>query len=70
MASLTLDPRGQADFDLFPYNPSAGAGYAYLVMFGMMAAVHLVLMITHRAWYFIPFVLACIGKRKPKVSIL
>jgi uncharacterized membrane protein len=70
MASLILNPRGQADFDLFPYNPSAGAGYAFLVMFGIMAAVHLVLMIMHRAWYFIPFVLGCIGKRRPKIPIL
>jgi hypothetical protein len=62
MASLPLTPRGEADFDLFPYNPSLGAGYAYLIMFGIMAAAHIVLMIMYRSWYFIPFILGRIGK--------
>ena len=70
MSSRVLDPRGEADFDLFPYNPSAGAGYAYLVMFGVMAAVHIVLMIMYRSWYFIPFVLGCIGKQNRKYPCL
>lgn len=70
MASQFLAPRGEANFDLFPYNPSAGAGYAYLVMFGMMAAVHIVLMIMYRSWYFIPFVLGCIGKQIPRIHIM
>jgi hypothetical protein len=66
MASLLLSPRGEADFDLFPYNPSAGAGYAFLVMFGTMAAAHFALMIMYRSWYFIPFVLGCVGTLKPE----
>jgi hypothetical protein len=64
MTLLLRDASGQADFDLFPYNPSAGAGYAFLVMFGIMAAAHIVLMVMYRSWYFIPFVLGCIGKQK------
>ncbi|KAH6625098.1 putative RTA1 domain protein [Boeremia exigua] len=62
MASLYLVPRGEADFDLFPYNPSAGAGYAFLVMFGITAVIHVILMIMYRSWYFIPFILGCIGE--------
>ncbi|KAJ4312882.1 hypothetical protein N0V94_007222 [Neodidymelliopsis sp. IMI 364377] len=62
MASLLLAPRGEADFDLFPYIPSIGAGYAFLVLFGIMAAAHLVLMIMYRSWYFLPFLLGCIGE--------
>ncbi|EUC30069.1 hypothetical protein COCVIDRAFT_102317 [Bipolaris victoriae FI3] len=62
MASVHLTPRGEANFDLFPYNPSIGAGYAYMVMFGIMAIAHIVLMSIYRSWYFIPFILGCIGE--------
>lgn len=67
MASLDLAPRGEADFDLFPYNPSAGAGYAFLVMFGITAVTHLILMIIYRSWYFVPFFLGCIGTRSREI---
>ena len=66
MSLIHLAPRGEADFDLFPYNPSIGAGYAFMVMFGIMAIAHVVLMIMYRSWYFIPFVLGCIGKQDSK----
>jgi hypothetical protein len=65
MASTLLAPRGEANFDLFPYNPSAPAGYAFLAIFGVMAAVHVVLMIMYWSWYFIPFLLGCIGTTNP-----
>jgi hypothetical protein len=67
MSLLRLVPRGQADFDLFPYNPSIGAGYAFMIMFGIIAAAHAVLMITYRSWCFIPFVLGCIGKQNANI---
>jgi hypothetical protein len=63
-----LTPRGVADFDLFPYNPSIGAGYAFMIIFGIMAIIHIVLVIMYRSWYFIPFVLGCIGKQKQRLS--
>lgn len=66
MASLILAPRSEATFDFFPYNPSLGLGYAYLIMFGIMAAVHIVLMVMYRSWYFVPFVFGCIGNVFPK----
>lgn len=70
MTSIFLVPRGEATFDLFPYNPSLGAGYAYLIMFGISAAVHLVLMVLYRSWYFIPFILGCIGEHYPKNKVV
>ncbi|KAJ4303388.1 hypothetical protein N0V90_002281 [Kalmusia sp. IMI 367209] len=42
MASVSgLSSRGEADFDLYPYTPSAPAGYAFLVLFGIGGVVHL-----------------------------
>ncbi|KAF2650091.1 putative RTA1 domain protein [Lophiostoma macrostomum CBS 122681] len=55
-------PRGEADFDLYPYTPSAIAGYIFLVLFGIAAATHVVWAIWMRTWYFIPFILGCIGE--------
>ncbi|CAH0038272.1 unnamed protein product [Clonostachys solani] len=41
----------------YPYVPSAGAGYAFLVLFGLVTLVHIVLMFKTRTWYFIPMIL-------------
>lgn len=52
---------GEADFDFYPYNPSAGAGYAFVVIFGIASAIHLVYIGIYRTWFFTPFLLGCIG---------
>jgi len=62
MERHNIAPRGLADFDLYPYNPSATAGYSFVVLFGIAALVHLIYIFPLRAWSFIPFVLGCIGK--------
>lgn len=59
---VNLHSRGEANFDLYPYTPSASAGYAFLVFFGIGGFVHLCMLIPLRAWFFIPFVLGCAGK--------
>ncbi|KAJ5691524.1 RTA1 domain protein [Penicillium malachiteum] len=53
---------GLASFDLYPYNPSKAAGLAFVVIFGIFAAIHFVYMFPLRAWSFIPFVVGCIGE--------
>lgn len=62
MDSLYLTSRGIADFDLFPYVPSAGAGWTFVVFFGLAAITHFILATIHKSWYFTPFVLGCIGE--------
>ncbi|PYH43469.1 RTA1 domain-containing protein [Aspergillus saccharolyticus JOP 1030-1] len=62
MPTESLSPRGHASFDLYAYNPSASAGYAFVVIFALGAAVHLFLLFRLRAWFFIPFFLGCIGE--------
>ena len=59
----TIFPRGhgEADFDLYPYTPSAAAAYAFLVLFAIGGGIHLVMMLFLRSWFFIPFVLGCAG---------
>lgn len=52
---------GEADFDFYPYNPSAGAGYAFVVIFGIASLIHLVYIGMYRTWFFIPFLLGCLG---------
>ncbi|KAF2184002.1 RTA1-domain-containing protein [Zopfia rhizophila CBS 207.26] len=62
MSTHSLDSRGIANFDLYPYVPSAAAGWTFVVLFGIVAVVHLAFMITLRSWFFIPFILGCIGE--------
>ncbi|GME23622.1 putative RTA1 domain protein [Neofusicoccum parvum] len=62
MSHPTLSTRGEADFDLYPYNPSAAAGYAFVVLFGIGGVVHLVFVWPLRAWFFIPLILGCVGE--------
>lgn len=58
----TLTSRGLASFDLYPYNPSAVAAYAFLVLFAIPVVIHLVYMLFLRAWFAIPLILGCIGE--------
>lgn len=53
----------------YPYVPSAGAGYAFMVLFGLVTLVHAVLMFKTRTWYFIPMILGGICKLHPKRRI-
>ncbi|PYI34532.1 putative RTA1 domain protein [Aspergillus indologenus CBS 114.80] len=62
MSPAPLAPRGEASFDLYAYNPSAAAGWAFVVIFALGAAVHLFLIFRLRAWFFTPFLLGCIGE--------
>ncbi|EED17847.1 RTA1 domain protein, putative [Talaromyces stipitatus ATCC 10500] len=62
MDNPRLIGRGLAPFDLYPYNPSKTAGWVFVVIFGIGAAVHFVLMFPLRAWFFIPFILGCVGE--------
>ena len=62
MASHNIIPRGEADFDLYPYTPSAGAGYAFLILFAIGGLIHLIMLIPLRSWFFVPFVLGCVGR--------
>ena len=63
--SPLLQPRGDADFDLYPYTPSQSAGYAFVALFGIGAIVHLIMLVPLRSWFYIPFVLGCVGKSPP-----
>ncbi|KAF2018356.1 putative RTA1 domain protein [Aaosphaeria arxii CBS 175.79] len=54
--------RGIADFDLFPYTPSAPAAWTFVVLFGIAAVLHFGYMVTFQSWFFIPFILGCIGE--------
>jgi hypothetical protein len=53
---------GTADHNLYGYDPSKGAGYAYTVFFALVALAHFILMFPLRAAFFIPLILGCAGK--------
>lgn len=62
MVYTHIATRGTANFDLYPYNPSAAAGWTFVALLGTCAVVHLFYMFKLRAWFFIPFFLGCIGR--------
>ncbi|KAL5356083.1 RTA1 like protein-domain-containing protein [Aspergillus floccosus] len=43
--------------EFYPYAPSAPAGYAFIVIFGLITVVHIFLMFPFRAAYFIPLII-------------
>jgi hypothetical protein len=53
---------GTADHNLYGYDPSKGAGYAYTVFFALVALAHFLLMFPLRAAFFIPLILGCAGE--------
>jgi hypothetical protein len=68
MSSQTLVARADAPFDLYPYVPSASAGYAFTAVFGIAVILHCFLTVKLRAWFFIPLFLGCIGKPTTDLS--
>ncbi|KAK0653941.1 Protein RTM1 [Lasiodiplodia hormozganensis] len=61
MHNHTLVAR-DAPFDLIPYNPSATAAWAFVVLFAIAGTVHFFYLCFLRAWFFIPLVLGCVGE--------
>jgi len=63
-----LYPRkdGYADRDLYPYNPSETAAYAFVAMFAIAGCTHLVLMFPYRAWFPIPMIIGTASMCTPK----
>lgn len=43
--------------EFYPYTPSAPAGYAFVVIFGIATIIHFALMFPYRAAYFLPLVI-------------
>jgi len=46
----------------YSYQPSEGAGWAFLVLFATATIAHFILMVAYRAAYFIPFIVGGISK--------
>lgn len=44
-------------FELYHYDPSAGAAVAFAAVFGLTTAIHIWQLGRNRTWYFIPFVI-------------
>ena len=44
------------------YLPQKAAAYAFVAIFALLTVVHLGLLVTFRAWHFIPFILGGICK--------
>lgn len=53
---------GYADQELYPYNPSETAAYAFVAMFAIAGFLHLILMFPYRAWFPIPMIIGTASK--------
>jgi hypothetical protein len=49
-------------FILYAYQPSMAGAAIFIVLFALSAIYHAFLLVTHRTWYFIPFVVGCLCK--------
>ncbi|KAE9374163.1 RTA1-domain-containing protein [Stipitochalara longipes BDJ] len=52
-------PKGEADHNLYGYEPSRTTAYAYMALFALSAFVHFIMMFPLRAAFFIPLILGC-----------
>ncbi|KXJ87130.1 RTA1 like protein-domain-containing protein [Microdochium bolleyi] len=59
MANETDTPKGMAPFDLYPYNPAQAPAFTYMVLFGIIAIVNIVVLIPYRSWFPIPLIIGC-----------
>jgi hypothetical protein len=64
MTNSTETPQGYAPFDLYPYNPSQGAAYAFLAFFAMTGVAHFIMMFPYRSAFPIPMIIGC-GSKYP-----
>lgn len=56
-----IQRRGIAPFDFYPYNPSEVAGWIFVALFAISTVIHFGLAIRYRSWFFIPFLMGCLG---------
>ncbi|KAI5458506.1 RTA1 like protein-domain-containing protein [Mariannaea sp. PMI_226] len=49
-----------AGYQFYTYNPSLAAAIIFIVIFGLSAFFHFYLILRHRTWYFIPFLIGCL----------
>lgn len=49
-------------FVFYRYDPSKAAAVIFLILFGVATLAHVFLMIRHRTWYFVPFIIGLICK--------
>ncbi|CAG7996541.1 unnamed protein product [Penicillium olsonii] len=51
------DTNGGVDYALYRYTPSIPAAVIFAVIFGLLAAIHLLQLIKHRSYFFVPFLI-------------
>jgi hypothetical protein len=51
----------------YHYNPSFGAEVVFIILFSITSAAHLFLLVRHRTWYFIPFLIGCLCMSAPQL---
>lgn len=49
----------------FHYDPSLAAAALFVALFGITSIVHTYQLVKSRTWYFIPFLVGCLGKIPP-----
>lgn len=67
MSNSTMS--GEADKNLYGYDPSKSAAYAYVAFFTLSALAHFVCMFPFRAAFFIPLIIGCASKCSPSNHI-
>lgn len=63
------DPAGGGvDFALYRYTPSIPAAAIFGVVFIGLSIWHLIRLIKHRSYFFVPFLIGLLRKNPPKVT--
>ncbi|GAO50526.1 hypothetical protein G7K_4650-t1 [Saitoella complicata NRRL Y-17804] len=57
VTSISVYAAPLIDIEYYQYEPSAGAAWTFVVLFGLATVFHVVLLFIIRAWYFIPLII-------------
>ncbi|KAK3315874.1 RTA1 like protein-domain-containing protein [Apodospora peruviana] len=55
-----MSDQAKQKFKLYNYDPSLAGNVVFIVLFSLATIGHGVLMIRHKTWYFIPFLIGCL----------
>ena len=58
------DPSVLDGFKLYHYDPSLAGNIIFAIFFAVASTGHAFLLYRHRTWYFIPFLVGCLGKKR------
>lgn len=60
---------GKIDYELYRYTPSIPAAAVFVVVFAFLSISHLIVLVRHRSYFFIPFLVGLFCKSATLIAV-